>query len=360
MCGNTGVGGMEKHVVGVCRDLRDAGLHITACCKEGGWAAGTLANEVEVLTLPMKRHFDISSRGGLRRVLDQVKPDIVHAHGPVAAKIACSVVKPPYKLVVTVHGFSQWGDWLGEADAVIAVSGSTKERIANFARNAGRVVVIYNGIDCQSVWNGRDARPTFREEFALADRPVIMSVGRLVPGKGNHVLINATPTILARHPNALIAIVGGRSRMYESYLHRLCRKLDVQDSVLFLGQRNDIPRLLAGATILAQPSLKDAHPLSVIEAMSAGVPVVGTRSGGMTEMIVDGQTGLLVDPDNHIQLADAILKLLDSADLRRSIGEAGRQHAVSSLSRERMNAEIIALYEQLLGSEQTAHYAQVE
>jgi glycosyltransferase involved in cell wall biosynthesis len=150
----------------------------------------------------------------------------------------------------------------------------------------------------------------------------------------------------------LILFIGGvpeNCRRFHEYLVGLVDESSLTENILFLGQRNDVPRLLGAVDLLVQPSLSESFGLAVAEAMSCAVPVIATAVGGLAELIKDGETGLLVPPADSKALADAIIILLDNSHRREIMGQAGRRRIEERFELKRQCNKITSIYDDLVG-----------
>jgi glycosyltransferase involved in cell wall biosynthesis len=134
---------------------------------------------------------------------------------------------------------------------------------------------------------------------------------------------------------------------FERELEQEADRLGVRDRVLFAGQREDVAGVLAGADVLALPSHVEGLPLVVLEAMAQARPVVATRVGGTPEIVVDGETGLLVASGDVEALAAALRSVLDDPGRARDLGDAGRQRVLERFSRETMTRRVLEIYDEV-------------
>jgi glycosyltransferase involved in cell wall biosynthesis len=201
-----------------------------------------------------------------------------------------------------------------------------------------KIVVIPNAATM-----GATASPAPRSELARdVDGPVVLTVARLDGQKGIAHLLEAVATL----PNASFAIAGdGPNR---AALEQRAATLGVSDRVRFLGHRHDVPALLAAADLFVLPSLYEGLPLSVLEAMAAGVPVVATAIGGTDEVVRDGETGTLVPPANSEALAAAIGRALADRDRASRLALAARSLVAREYSVTSMVGSVSRLYDELL------------
>ncbi|PUA31612.1 MAG: hypothetical protein B7O98_08930 [Zestosphaera tikiterensis] len=155
----------------------------------------------------------------------------------------------------------------------------------------------------------------------------VLFVGRLVFKKGVHILIKAFHKVLNKIPNAKLLIIGPEDSRYGRYLRELVRSLDLEKAASFLGSVDETKKieLMASAAVFSLPTLADYHPIALLEAQALGTPVVSTRVGAIPEIVIDGETGLLVEPGSIDQLAEAIEMLLTDERLRRKMSQKARE-----------------------------------
>jgi len=167
----------------------------------------------------------------------------------------------------------------------------------------------------------------------------------MVRQKGYQDLLEVVPGVSARRPDARFVWAGEGS--LEGELRARARALDVEHAVCFLGRRADVPDLLAAADLFVLPSRFEGLPLVALEAMAAGLPVIGTRVCGTSEVVLDGVTGRLVPPGAAPELTAAILEALEQPERSTRWGAAGRERVEREFSAGRMTRETIAVYEEL-------------
>jgi len=227
-------------------------------------------------------------------------------------------------------------------DCYLAVSHHIFYRLRERLRlPEGKVKLVRNGIplDVYSHPSDKGFRATLNTS---CDRPIVLTVARLDPQKGHRYLIEAAVNV----PGALFLLAGdGPER---SALEAKSVELGLSDRVVFLGHRHDVPDFLAMCDLFVLPSLYEGLPLSVLEAMAAGKPVVATDIEGTSEAVVHQETGLLVPPANPLALAEAIRALLSDSLLSRQMGQAGKNKARRDFSAEVMMRQIADIYEELL------------
>jgi glycosyltransferase involved in cell wall biosynthesis len=202
-------------------------------------------------------------------------------------------------------------------------------------------VVIPNGIPVAAF--NRPANPALRNTLTgSVERPIILTLARLDKQKGHPYLLKAA----AQVPEALFLLVGdGPER---ASLENLAQQLGIAGRVLFLGYRQDIPDLLSICDMMVLPSLYEGLPLSILEAMAAGKPVIATNIGGTNEAVIDGETGLLVPPADPPALAAAIRKLIGNPLLAGKLAAAGKAEVHREFSVETMIRKVTQAYDEIL------------
>lgn len=282
---------------------------------------------------------DLAGLVELVRLFRRERPDLVHLNSSkvgALGRIAAALARVPAR-VFTVHGWS-FSPHEGAAAAgyrllerslaplawTICVSDGDRAKAPWLN---GKAVVIPNAVD---VAGAVPASPN-------GGPPTIVSVGRLVLPKSFWILGDALRTL---PPGSFRALIAGEGPQ-ESYLRGI-------PGVELLGDCDDVPAVLAQGDLFVLSSLSEGMPISVLEAMAAGLPVVASAVGGIPEVVVDGETGLLVPPGDAAVLAGAIGELLADPERRRRMGEAGRRRAAELFDLPRFQQEHLALYDRLL------------
>jgi phosphatidylinositol alpha-1,6-mannosyltransferase len=229
------------------------------------------------------------------------------------------------------------GRVLRRAEQVLAVSRYTQQLIEELVPGK-EVVFIPNGVSLESVGTNRGPEP-LRADLGLADRPVILSLGRLVQRKGHDMMLEAMPRILESVPNAIWLIAGKGS--YEATLRADIDKMGLSEHVRLLGyisseDKGDYYRMcdvyvLVSRTIEAEGEV-EGFGITYLEASACQAPIVAGRSGGAVDAVMDGITGLLVDPRSPEAIAGAVTRLLTNKAFARQLGEQGHQRAVQDYS----------------------------
>jgi len=304
-----------------------------------------------------------------RRLIREFRPDILHAHVPRAtlwASAACRTVLRRPRFVYTEHSvqdiYPRWARWVYRAflplvDRVICVSDAARESFsARWPRYAALTTRVWNGIRSR-----RMAPNVPRDELRTAlgvgpDAPVLCNVANVTAHKAQEVLVRAVVIARRQHPELRCWIAGGLHHEPATVeaLRAAIRSHDLEGSVELLGPRADVPDLLSAADLFVLSSRQEGFPITILEAMAAGRPVVATRVGGCAEAVLDGRTGLVVPPDDPDELAGAILRVLADPGLAEAMGEAGRARVQAEFTVERMVERHLSVYAQLLPPEVAA------
>jgi len=227
---------------------------------------------------------------------------------------------------------------------VIAISEAVRRSLGGAEVD---VVVVYNGTDL-SAFRPSPRREALRAALGLQPEEVAISiVGRLTPWKGHRELLRAFAEVVREEPRTRLLVVGEVAfweDTYETELRNLAEELGIASLVQWLGFRSDVPDILAATDIFALPSIDEPFGRAVVEAMAVQLPVIGTRSGGVPEIVVEGKTGLLVPPGDQRELAAALVRLARDAELRRSMGQAGRARATDLFDVNRTAQRVQEVY----------------
>jgi glycosyltransferase involved in cell wall biosynthesis len=235
--------------------------------------------------------------------------------------------------VMTLHGEVSrcYGKWVcrGRCDGVVAVSAQAQQSFLDRHRGlpTAPIQVIENGI-LLATESGNNSEA--RAALGIADATVLTTVARLVALKDIGTLLRAFERCSPGERNLLLLLVGDGECRQE--LETLAGELGIAPRVRFMGFRDDIEGILSASDLFVLSSLTEGMPLSVLEAMAAGLPVVATRVGGVPELVTDGETGLLVAPKDPEALAAALLSLIEDRSSRLRMGRAARARIEESFS----------------------------
>jgi glycosyltransferase involved in cell wall biosynthesis len=232
------------------------------------------------------------------------------------------------------------------ADQVATVSDDIAADLLRRGLSAKKLVVIDNGIDLtrfsQQKLNGSLKRTFHFDQQAT----VVGTVGRLSAEKGHICLLEAARTVIDSFPEVRFLLVGDGP--LRSELEEKVAQFNLTGKIVFAGRRKDIPDLLSILDIFVLPSSKEGLPMALLEAMAAHLPVVATPVGAISKVITHGDTGLLVQPANPNELADAILTLLENRQLADTIATNAQRKVHAAFSAKTMTSNYLDLYKRLL------------
>jgi len=294
---------------------------------------------VTVYNSQMKSKFDIIAFWNIKKTISQIRaskdpfgPLIVHTHGSRAGFLGRLATPPHAKKVYTEHRFDDdfhlknpLNEWMQKkvlreqnyhSDLIIAVSHSVRDFLVKSEMALSeKIVIIPNGIEL----NRTDNRIQNTDNSRKA--PVIGNVANLNFQKGQIYLIDAMPEILEKYPLATLEIIGeGEERVA---LEAEIKRLNIEKNVTLYGFKNKIDRYMKDWSVFALSSVAETFGIVVLEAMKAGLPVVATKVGGVSDIIIQNKNGLLVPSRNSKQLAKSILNVLDNPALAAKLKRAG-------------------------------------
>lgn len=319
--------------------------------------------QVESLGREIAVRRDVAAYREIARVIRSFRPDIVHTHTAKAGllgRLAAHLNHVPV-IVHTFHGhvlrgyfsrpkqamFVQAERTLARATTrLIAVSGQVRDELLEMGiGQRDRFEVVRLGFDLSPFLRQHHGPGGIREELGISPTtPTVGIVARLVPIKAHEVFFEMAAEIAKTRSDVAFIIVGDGERRQALEAEARDRGLGAQ--VHFLGWRADVARVYADLDVVVLTSRNEGSPVALIEAMAAARPIVATRVGGVAELV--GDAGLLTEVDDAHGLALAVRRLLDDPALAADLGQRGRQRVVPAYSRERLVADIDALYQRLL------------
>ena len=325
---------------------------------ESGWLKEQCeASGVPTYVIPMRGQWDVRWIIQCCKLVRQQSVSLIHAHefranafGALVAKL-CGI-----PLIATVHGKNYYPDhakrrvayrWTSHVAHMVAVSHDLRRFLevrVGIARK--RIAVVHNGVDLVEPASF-DQIQQLRGELEISTNEFVIGiVGSLYPVKGHACLFRALKTVLAQRPRTRLLVIGGGG--LDHTLERTARELGIEQAVSFLGFRDDVPRLLPLLDLFVLPSLSEGLSIAVLEAMSAGVPVIASRVGGNPEIVLDRETGYLIPPESPAELASSILELIGDRYRANLMGKRGRERVAREFTTERMLGRYQDLYDSLL------------
>lgn len=363
-----GVGGGEVLAARMARRLSDRYRFVFACLDEVGTLGEQLRGDgFAVHVLGRRSGVDWRCARRFATLVREEAIDLAHAHqyAPFFYSAAARILGGRWSIVFTEHGRT-FPDYrrkkrvlanrflLRRRDRAIGVGQAVGDAlIRNEGLPAARVGVIYNGIDLSRyVESTSDGRESLLHEWGFdQDDFIILQVARLDPLKDHATAIRAIERLagerLATHERRVRLVLVGEGPERTSIEAEIARR-GLGDVIKLLGMRQDVPRLLRAADLLILTSVSEGIPLTLIEGMAAGLPVVATDVGGVAEVVVEGVTGLLAPAGDDAALATAVARLAGDGEMRRRMGELGRGRAFERFAEDQMTAAYAACYEDLL------------
>lgn len=349
--------GGQNQVLLTVMGLRAAGHRAELVAHPDGELRRRAAEGLDLVPLVPRAEMDLSAGWRLSRILSRERPEIVHAHDPhgvAMAAVAMSMnTRGPEPVLVASrrvdfhlkrHAFSRWK--YRQVRCFLCASDAIRRMLIHDGVEADRVVTVHEGIDLAHI----DAVPAADIHSALwlpHQAPVVVNIGALVPHKGQAHLIDAAALVVPQVPDARFVVLGDgelRPALEQQIRHRHLEK-----HVLLAGFRPDVLSLLKTADVFVMSSVTEGLGTSLLDAMACRRPIVATRAGGIPEVVVDGETGLLVPPRDARAMAAALVRLLTDERLRRQIAEAGRARVEARFTVERMVQQTLDVYARVAG-----------
>ena len=360
------VGGCEQHVLALLSRLDRRRYEPWLAYFEAQPDAATpmaplfRAAGVRTVDLRARRRTDPAACARLARLIRRGGFDLVHTHSfrtELGAAVATRAMPGRPHLVRTVHNTDDFYTRLRyrglaraatrSMDRVVAISDAVETFLReDAALGSAPIERIYYGLDVSPY--RPDVLPPSRG--GADTRPTLGVLARLAPQKGHRVLFDALPSIVAEIPNVQARIVGHEELSTVDELRAYAAGRGIADHVTFEGFCADVPALLADLDVFVLPSLWEGFGLVLLEAMAAGRPVVASAVGPIPEIVVDGETGLLVPPGDSDALARAVVRVLRDPDLAARLGRAGRARVETHFGLDGMVSRTDALYQELLRS----------
>lgn len=348
------IGGAEMVTANIIRHLDRTRFAPQLCClKERGELGEALAAEIPVHSRLLAHKYDVRVLPRLTKLFREQEIDAVITVGAgdkmFWGRLAAWRAGVPVVLAA-LHS-TGWPDGVGRlnrlitplTDSFIAVAESHGKFLADNLRiTRDRVTVIPNGVDTERFAPLPDTASVRAELGISPTAPVVGIVAALRPEKNHELFLHMAARVVRELPSARFLIVGN-GPCCESIV-RLTQQLGITDHIIFTGSRSDVPRVLAAMDVFALTSRMEANPLSILEAMSVGRPVVATNVGSIHEAVAEGQTGFLVTPGDAFQFADRVLRLLNDPLRSHAMGAAARERVLRRWSIQSM----VTGYEQLI------------
>lgn len=362
-------GGAEKILYQILKGLKESQrtlkLYLVVGCD------GLLVNKVRQLSIPVyiepipedSRDFAGLFIWGIRvfRVVKLLKPDLVYLNSlrsiifaSLPLKLLCKPIiwhehniQPSFIRKTLLNLLAAW-----LPTKIIAVSWAVANSYWGIIRKR-KIKVIHNALDVSSQFH-KVVPGSIRIEFNIPDKNSIVTLPSVLrPWKGHEYFIRAAQLVKKKFPDCKFLIFGDelikREKGYKLWLIELSKSLGLVDDIVFTGFQSNVPHILLQSDVVVSSSiLPDPFPTIILEAMAAAKPVVATNIGGVSEIVVDGETGLLVPPKDYKAMADAILRLLIDKEYAYNLGKAGFTRLTEIFTIDKFNQEISSVLFELL------------
>lgn len=352
-------GGAETILVqiadGMRNDCQPHGLVI-----EDGWTSSELkARGIPVYLNRLRRSFDL---GWVKRTIRFIRDKdikLLHSHEFTSnsySLLAARIAGIP--IICTAHGKNYYPDRYYRrlayrlvarfSNKFVAVSEDLKSfLVEQVGINENKITVVHNGIDIEKFKSSTFTRKEIRHGLGLVQNDyVIIVVAALFEMKGHADLVKSLTKLDDIQQNLKVLFIGDGP--YRKQLEELTTQLGLENTILFTGFRDDISGLLSASDLFVLPSYSEGLPISVLEAMSVGLPVVATDVGGMREIIKDGETGYLVPAKDVDELAVTIRRCIENKDITEAVSRAGRAYVRAEFSMESMLGNYRRIYHELI------------
>ncbi len=355
-------GGIRSHLRLLCRELLHFGHTVHIIAPKGFRLEdipGSLSGDISIHTAPIhsKPNVILDLKAALRTARMGKTVDVMHAHGIRSAWIgalACQLCAKP--LVFTAHNLcppprrdfkSKLLSWaLHQCEEVIGVSNAVVASLKRYGDDFSDLRVIANGVDLQEIDAMIDINSSWTQlgmKFEPQSTMVIAAAGRLEPVKGYDTLLHAASIIHPMYPEVTFLLMGDGSE--KNKLASLIPGYGLTQNVLMPGRMRNIPALFSKSQLVVAPSLSEGQGITALEAMAAKRCVVASDTGGLSETIEDGVTGVLTPVGDPHALAEAIIRMITNDELRDRMGKAGRMRVECLYTSRTMAIETENVYQ---------------
>jgi len=346
--GGLPIGGAEVLLLNTVRRMKPLGYELYVCSltDKGDIGPEIIDLGIPVFSLLSNPHvYNFKVLISLFRLFRDIKPHIVQTHiypSNTLGRIAAFLSRVPV-IIATEHGFYRWKksrqilidrclSYI--SDRIVVISKGVQDYLHKRSGiRLNKFQLLYNFVDPEQLIPQKK-RLDVRRELGLNENDIILgSVGRLVWDKGYHILLKAFKLVIDKDKDVKLVLVGDGP--YSDVLKEKSRLYAIQDHVIFLGNRRDIPDLLNIMDLFVLPTLDEGFGISIIEALLFNLPVIATNIDAVPEIIEDGVNGLLVPPKDPVALGNAINRLLENRTLSKNLGRAGNE-----IVRKKYNSDV--------------------
>ncbi|MGC8768639.1 glycosyltransferase family 4 protein [Calditerrivibrio sp.] len=338
------LGGAEKHLLILIELLKNENHEVVFLGPKDSWLSDQLSIiGVEQHHIPMHGFYDIFSLAKIIKVLKRFKPELIHGHltrGAFYAGLASKYLKIPS--VATAHSTNTWKHFQ-YVDRIICVSNAVKNFLLHKGYDENKLRVIYNGVIEPIV--AIEDRLRLRKELCVDKDEVLFGmISRIIHEKGHDIALEAFDEIGRR---GKLIFVGDFNTEFGQVVKNKINKMGLSENVLLVGQQDNVYPYLSMLDIFLSPSRREAMPLAILEALGAGLPVIGSNIGGIPEAVEHGVNGFIFPSENAKEMAKYMNKLCDDLDLRKQMGINAKKSFNDRFSADIMYKSILKLYHEL-------------
>ena len=345
--------GGALQVVYLLNGLKAKGVRNTLVCPKGSEIAAKSVNASLIHEVKFAGDMDLSFLPRLWRIILARQPDIVHVHSRRGADfwggLAAWLAQVP--AVVTRRVDNPEQRWLARSkyslyDRIVTISEGIRNVLLSGGLNPGKTTLIHSAVDLNKYRYPGDLE-WFRKEFGLnADNRAIGTVAQFIPRKGHRNIIEAAPGIIERYPETRFFFFG--QGPLKDDLQALCRKSGLENIIRFTGFRADLDRIFPCLDILLHPAVLEGLGVALLQAAASEIPLIGSRAGGIPEIVQDGINGYLIPPDDSPAIVSSVLSLLEDREKSRRFGREGRRIVESSFSIDAMVDGYMSVYNDII------------
>jgi glycosyltransferase involved in cell wall biosynthesis len=344
-----------KPIIGVFENSQNPHTEIAAEAEKIG---------IQTVIFPCRGRLDIRTIGLIRNYISKHQVQILHSHGYKSNVYGLlSTLWTRTRKVTTCHNWTKTTRdlrtyslidkyFLRHFDCIVTVSDELKAELVKRGVSGNKVMTIHNGVSVEKFKVGADQGELKREFGFPAHYKVVGTVGRLSPEKGLDIFIRAAGSVLKEFPETAFLIVGD-GPMKES-LSKLIGTMGIGKNVILTGLRNDVERIYSVLDIFVLSSLNEGLPMVLLEAMAARRPVISTRVGAIAEVVLHGETGLLIQNADSQVLAQTIGFMLKNEDEAGRLAANGYRRVCKDYSAKRMAEQYLSMYDKMVVGDQSS------
>ncbi len=359
--GVTAIGGAERELVAIVRELDHDRFDPVVVCSDHGPLFQELKSigvRTVILPLPAWRKvryfpFLLSATYRLYRFLNKENIQLLHVNDiwwvPQAYWASCFLGIPWIAHVrqeIEPKKASKYR--LKKADLIVAMSSQIKDQLEQGGIESSKIRILYSGVDAAKQVPNSEKEKVLNQCNIRSDQPVIGTVANLYPRKGYEYLLAALVQVCEAFPDVVCLIIGEGDQQYKEKLKKLVAQENLGKNVLFLGHQPNVRPYLSAMNLMVLPSIMEGLGIVLLEAMAMGKAIIATRVGGIPDVVVDGVTGVLVEPQNSKALGKEIIRLLKNPEKSAQLGKAGYHRVCNQFSIEQMITQLLKYYDEIL------------